>query len=238
MVNLSVILPTFNEGQNIVALIERLEVSLAKVGYEIIVVDDDSPDGTAAVVGEYASTHPAVRVLKRVNKRGLTSAIQDGIDSSGGRAVAWMDCDLSMPPESIVDLYGALDSCDIAVGSRYVEGGSDERSDVPVHRVFSRILNGFLRMLLGGEVTDYTSGFVCARREVVEQIRLVGDYGEYCIDLLHRARKQGFKVAEVAYSNAARASGESKTAMGVLGLLRRGWRYVAAGMRLRLEYGG
>jgi len=236
-VALSAILPTYNERGNILPLIERMRTSLAGIAHEIIVVDDDSPDGTGASVEQYASAHPDVRVIRRVGERGLTSAIQRGIDTSTGDAVLWMDCDLSMPPEAVPDLFRALAHADVAIGSRYVPGGADARDDVPLHRLLSRVLNGCLKWLLGAQVTDYTTGFVCARRAVLDAIRLSGDHGEYCIDLLHRARKRGFSIVELPYRNTPRAHGESKTAQSALGLLVTGWRYVTTSLRLRLELG-
>lgn len=236
-VQLSVVLPTFNEGQNIVPLLERIQRSLGDVVHEVLVVDDDSPDGTADVAGSWPAGHSSVQVLRRQGVRGLRSAIQEGIDRSTGGAVAWMDCDLSMPPELLPSLFTALTDADVAVGSRYAAGGDDARSDVPLHRALSRALNRFVVVLLGAQVTDYTSGFVCARRPVLERIRLTGDYGEYCIDFLHRARTGGYRIVEVPYRNTPRAHGESKTAAGPFGLVRRGWRYVLVAIRLRFELG-
>jgi dolichol-phosphate mannosyltransferase len=236
-VALSAVLPTYNESRNILPLLERLEASLAHLAHEIVVVDDDSPDGTARLVEAFAASHPAVRLVKRVGVRGLRSAIQEGIDRSSGAATVWMDCDLSMPPERTADLHRALESADVAVGSRYAAGGADARTDVPLHRAFSRVLNLFIRALLGAQCSDYTSGFVCAKRTVLDEIRLAGHYGEYCIDFLHRARKRGFRIVEVPYENVPRAHGESKTASGALGLLTRGWPYVLATVRLRMTLG-
>jgi len=236
-VKLSVVLPTFNERDNVLALLERLERALDDTAYEVLVVDDDSPDGTAAAVEGYAAAHPAVRAVRRVGVRGLTSAIQEGIDRSRGAAVAWMDCDLSMPPELVPTLLAATAEADVAVGSRYVPGAVDARDDVPLHRLASGVLNGFLRLLLGAAITDYTSGFVCARRAVVERIRLAGDYGEYCIDFLHRSRMLGYRVVEVPYRNTPRHAGESKTAAGLAGLVRRGTKYLATALRLRRTMG-
>jgi dolichol-phosphate mannosyltransferase len=237
VIELSVVLPTYNECENVVPLLERIAQSLAGRRYEVLVVDDDSPDGTAAVVARHAANHPAVQVVERVGIRGLRSAIQEGVDRSRGDAVAWLDCDASMPPELLPQLLDALNAADVAVGSRYVAGGADARSDVPVHRLLSRMLNRFNATLLGAAITDYTSGFICARRVVLRDIRLAGDYGEYCIDLLHRARKRGYRVIEVPYRNTPRAHGKSKTATNTFGLVRRGWRYVALAIRLRLELG-
>jgi dolichol-phosphate mannosyltransferase len=237
-VGLSAVLPTFCEADNIVPLLRDIETSLAGLSYEILVVDDDSPDGTARRVEEYATQSPAVRLVRRVNVRGLTSAIQEGIDRSAGEAVVWLDADRSMPAEIVPRLYAALARGDVAVASRYLPGGVDARADVPLHRLLSWALNAFARRLLGSEITDYTSGFICAKRAVLHEIRLCGDYGEYCIDLLHRARKRGYTVIEVPYQNAPRAAGESKTASSLLGFLRRGWRYVTLTVRLRRELGG
>jgi dolichol-phosphate mannosyltransferase len=236
-VELSVVLPTYNERDNILPLIERLDAALASVGHEILVVDDDSPDGTAARVETYAAGHPTVRVIRRVGVRGLVTAIQEGIAQSRGDAVAWMDADLSMPPELVAALYAALPRADVALGSRYVAGGSDGRDNVPVHRLFSGMLNAALRLLLGTGVTDYTSGFLCVKRSVLREIPLTGDYGEYCIEFLHRARRRGFRIVELPYRNAPRVHGESKTAAGVGGLLRRGWRYVWLALRMRAVVG-
>jgi len=236
-VQLSVVLPTYNERDNIVPLIERIRASLANVSHEVLVVDDASPDGTADAVEERFRDQPEVRVLRRrADERGLRTAIQEGLDQSMGEAVLWMDCDLSMPPEKIPELYAALAASDVAIGSRYVAGGRDAREDVPLHRACSRLLNVFAQAVLGSAVLDYTSGFVCARRRVVQEVRLAGDYGEYCIDFLHRARKLGFRIVEVPYTNTARASGESKTATSAVGLVRRGVVYGAAIVRLALTH--
>ena len=234
---LSAVLPTYDESRNIIPLLERLEASLRHLPYEVVVVDDDSPDGTAGLVAAYAAGHPAVKLVERRGVRGLCSAIQEGVDRSVGEAVVWMDCDLSMPPELVPDLHRALEHADVAVGSRYVAGGVDARADVPLHRAFSRVLNLFIRAVLGPEIADYTSGFVCAKRAVLSEHRLAGDYGEYCIDFLHRARKRGFRIVEVPYRNTPRAHGASKTASGALGLVARGWPYVLATIRLRMQSG-
>jgi dolichol-phosphate mannosyltransferase len=235
--DLSIVIPTFNERHNVVPLLRRIGRAVHHIPHEILVVDDDSPDGTAQCAAAYAREHPTVGIVPRIGRRGLASAIQEGIDVSRGIAVAWLDADLSMPPETIPTLYAALDRADFVVASRYVGGGADERHDVPVHRLSSRLLNAWLRLLLGREVTDYTSGFVCAKRALLAQLRLQGQHGEYCIDLLHRAKKQGCTITEVPYRNGARHSGESKTATTLGQLLRRGRRYVMTGLRLVAQHG-
>ena len=98
----------------------------------------------------------------------------------------------------------------------------------------SCVINRLARICLGNQVTDYTTGYVCCRRDVLDRIDLRGDYGEYCIDLLHRARRAGYRVIELPYTFISRTAGESKTATNPWGFVRRGWRYVATIARLWL----
>jgi len=217
------------------------------------VVDDNSPDGTWKVVEEIASAEARVRLLRRTTERGLTSAIWAGIQAADTDAVSWMDCDLAMPPEVIPQLLERLaGGADIALGSRYVRGGSDPGHSLTA-RSFSVTINLFASLLLGWSVRDYTSGFIAARRRIFglggsglsgsaghPELTLRGDYGEYCIDLLARAQMAGLRVQEVPYTCGARFSGESKTGSNPVDYFRRGWKYVVtilslAGLRLRLS---
>jgi dolichol-phosphate mannosyltransferase len=152
-----------------------------------------------------------------------------------------MDCDLAMPPEVIPQLLERLASgADIALGSRYVRGGSDPGHSLTA-RAFSITINLFASLLLGWGVRDYTSGFIAARRAIFDVpggrpapggLTLRGDYGEYCIDLLARAQVAGLKVQEVPYTCGARFSGESKTGSNLADYVRRGWRYVTTTLNL------
>ncbi|NLE76331.1 MAG: polyprenol monophosphomannose synthase [Chloroflexi bacterium] len=233
-VNVSVVLPTYNEAENIGPLTLAILAHLTDP-VEVWVVDDDSPDGTWGVVANLAAQDPRVRLLRRTDARGLTSAISAGIAASSGDVVVWMDCDFSMPPEVIPQLVYALRTgADVALGSRYVPGGGDVGHSW-MARAFSWTINAFAALLLGWGVRDYTSGFVAARREVLERIPLQGDYGEYCIDLLHRAQRLGYQVEEIPYTCVTRASGESKTGANALDYLRRGWKYVRTILQLRLS---
>ena len=130
-----------------------------------------------------------------------------------------MDCDLSMPPQDVPRLVRAIveDGADVAVGSRWIPGGGDQAHGF-MARTLSWIINHFAMLLLGSQVHDYTSGFIAARAEVLRRIRLQGDYGEYCIDLLGRAVKLGYRVQEAPYVCVPRASGASKTGATSLGL--------------------
>lgn len=231
MPEVSVVLPTYNERDNIGPLIETI---LANLDWptQIIVVDDDSPDGTWQVVQEMAANDERIELLRRTDERGLTSALNAGIARARGDVIAWMDCDLSMPPEKLPELLKALAKFDLAIGSRYVKGGKDAGHSF-VGRAFSWVMNFCTALLLGFAIRDYTSGFIAAKREVFDQINLRGDYGEYCIDLLHRARKKGFKIQEIPYYFVPRKSGQSKTATRVGDYFRRGIKYVILVLRLR-----
>jgi dolichol-phosphate mannosyltransferase len=229
--SLTTILPTYNERDNITILIDGI-LRHVRRPVQVLVVDDDSPDGTWQVVQEIAARDPRVRLLRRTTERGLTSAIWAGIRAADTDAVSWMDCDLAMPPEAIPALLARLEAgADIAVGSRYVRGGKDVGHSL-LARAFSVTINLFAMLLLSWRVRDYTSGFIAARRSVFDKIALRGDYGEYCIDLLARAQFMGLCVEEVPYICGARLSGESKTATNVTGYLRRGWKYVVVVVKL------
>lgn len=235
----STVLPTYDERDNIGLLIEGVLQS-AITPHMVLVVDDDSPDGTWQVVEELAARHGSEVVLvRRQDEKGLTSAIQRGIDESigvyGADIVTWMDCDLSMPPEDVPKLVRAIveDGADVAVGSRWIAGGADMAHGF-MARTLSWIINHFAMLLLGRQVHDYTSGFIAARAEVLQRIRLQGDYGEYCIDLLGRAVKLGYRVQEAPYVCLPRTTGDSKTGANLWDYLAKGRKYVATVWRLRL----
>lgn len=236
MTGVTIIMPTYNERDNIRPLIERSLAALAgyPAGAQILVVDDNSPDGTWQIVAELAAGDPRITLERRMTERGLTSAIWHGIRHAAGDIVVWMDCDLSMPPEDIPRLLAALEAAgaDIAIGTRYRRGGKDVGHSL-VGQAFSRAINLFAGLFLGFAISDYTTGFVAARRPVFDQITLRGDYGEYCIDFLHRARRRGFKIVEVPYACVERLAGESKTALNPWDYLRRGVKYVETILRLR-----
>jgi dolichol-phosphate mannosyltransferase len=230
------VLPTYNERDNIEPLIVGvLESAITR--HLVLVVDDNSPDGTADVVEELAGRYNRVDALKvvlirRTGEKGLTSAIQRGIDEAihtyHADIVTWMDCDLSMPPQDVPRLVRAIigQGADVAVGSRWIAGGADVAHGA-MARTLSWIINHFAILLLGNQVHDYTSGFIAAKAAVFRQIRLRGDYGEYCIDLLGRAVQYGFRVVEVPYQCVPRTAGASKTGANLWDYLVKGRKYVA-----------
>ncbi len=239
------VLPTYNERGNISPLIDGILLH-ARTPQMVLVVDDNSPDGTWEVVKQLAQrynrpTAHRVVLYRRIGPKGLTSAIQHGIDMAiytfGANIVTWMDCDLSMPPEDVARLVACVaGGADIAVGSRWIEGGADDAHG-PMARTLSLIINGYAMLRLGGEVHDYTSGFIAARAEVLRSLRLRGDYGEYCIDLLGRALQRGCVVREAPYRCVPRNAGESKTGANLWDYLVKGRKYVSAIERIASESG-
>lgn len=239
------VLPTHREIDNIATLIERL-LAATSDSHMALVVDDASSDGTAKLVRMLALQynrrgHMRIALIQRHDEKGLASAIQCGIDAALNRyqaeIVSWMDCDLSMPPEDVALLLEPLlqQSADVCVGSRWVSGGADVAHS-SMARMLSRLINWLSQLLLSSRLRDYTSGFVAARAEVLQQLRLRGDYGEYCIDLLCRALRAGFRVVERPYVCVPRASGESKTGVNLWDYLVKGSKYVSTIWRLRTQF--
>ena len=230
---LSLILPTYNEAENIVPLLQALGEELAGSEFEIIVVDDDSPDGTWRLVETERESMPGLRLLRRVGRRDLTSALADGIQASRGELVGWMDCDFSAPPSVVPRLAAKIsEGFDVAVASRYVSGGRDARLDSPRRRLASRVIVELARALLVRDFHDYTSGFVVARRETLDSLPLRGDYGEYFMDLIVRAHRSGRRIAEIPYVLVPRRRGASKTDAD---FFRKGVKYLAMIGRLWRE---
>jgi dolichol-phosphate mannosyltransferase len=231
MVEVSVVLPTYNEAGNIGLLIEALLSHLPRQS-EIVVVDDDSPDLTWQIVEDLNRRDSRIRVIRRIGRRGLTSALQEGIEAADGRYVFWMDCDFSQPPEKIAELLKALAHYDIVVASRYVPGG-EEKGHSQLGSFLSKMICRFASWVLSPAIKDYTSGYVGTRKEILQALPLEGDYGEYCIGFLFRAYKRGYRILEIPYTCLPRRSGESKTATDLKGYLKRGRKYILTILKLR-----
>jgi dolichol-phosphate mannosyltransferase len=230
----SVILPTYNEGVVIVGVVR--EILDAVPDPEVLVVDDDSPDQTWRIVEEAFAGDGRVRALRRVGRRGLPSALAEGVAETKGAAVVWLDADGSMPAEMIPRLVAATTTSDVAIASRYVPGGSDGR-DSRLRILASRAINLVGTACLGGPVSDWTSGFVAARRTALEQVPLRTDYvyGDYFIDFAYRCCQAGLRVVEVPYRNVERRAGETKTSPDLRRFAGLGLRYVGTIFQLRWE---
>jgi dolichol-phosphate mannosyltransferase len=238
--SVSIIMPTYNEVGNVADLMRTAVENVIKTGVsdvEVIVVDDDSPDLTWKVAAATEVSGATVRVLRRLENHGLTASLNDAIAAAKNDVIVWFDCDFSQPPECIPQLVETIrKGYDVAVNSRYLPGGGENRSGdgSGLHLFLSRCLNYSLRHLLNPSFTDYTSGFIAARREVFRDITLRGDYGEYFIDLIYRILlEKRFSVLELPYVMQPRRSGVSKTGTNLLHYMARGRKYIATIIALR-----
>jgi dolichol-phosphate mannosyltransferase len=173
-----------------------------------------------------------------VGRRGLASAIAEGIAASRGDVVVWLDADGSMPAQVIPALIAATADADVAVASRYAPGGRDAR-DSAARILASRAINAFGTLWLGGPVRDWTSGFVAARRATLRKVPIRADhvYGDYCIDFLHRACRSGYRVVEVPYACVERRAGTTKTSPSLRRFAALGLTYARTIVRLRWNGG-
>ena len=238
----SVILPTYNEVGNSVELCDALHRAIPH-DMEAIVVDDNSPDGTSIAVRRAidAGRNDWLKLETRLRDRGLRKSIWRGVELATGDIVVWLDCDFSMPPAVVPQLLTKIEEgYDVAVGSRFVNGGSHKRGvrmgsqkESWVVIALSRLLNITLRIFLSPRFYDWTSGFIAVRTEVVRRIGLRGDYGEYFMDFMERVILLGYRFVEVPYVCVPRKSGETKTAPTFQALLKRGSKYVVAGLLLQ-----
>lgn len=213
--DISVIIPTYNERENIAILIPRLIACLQGSTSEIIVVDDDSPDGTWRLVEELGETHETVRVYHRVGRRGLSSAVVDGCTMAKGRSLVVMDADLQHDPAKVRELAARLGTHEIAIGTRYAEGGTVGEFGLR-RRLVSRTAALACRLVLGIRTSDPMSGFFALRRSTFDRIASDLDPRGYKIlmELLWRAKVQS--VGEVGYVFGSRAAGESKLDSSVI----------------------
>jgi dolichol-phosphate mannosyltransferase len=212
-VELSVIIPTFNEKANLPALFERLEIALDGVAWEVIIVDDDSPDGTHRMVKTLASTNPRFRCIRRVNRRGLAGACIEGVLGSSAPFVAVMDADLQHDETILPSMLQRLRSGDIdlVVGSRYVDRGMASSGFSQWRNASSLLARTAAQWTLRVNFRDLMSGFFMIRREVVENIAPDLSTAGFKV-LLDIAATSGpnLRIEEIGYVFRKRTRGESK----------------------------
>ncbi len=207
-VEISLIAPTYNEKDNIRVLVERVHQALSSYSYELVIVDDNSPDGTAREAQALSADYP-VKVVVRTNERGLASAVVAGFKEASGRVLGVIDADLQHPPEAIPDLLGAVRSgADVAIGSRYVPGGGVVGWSLK-RRVISSGAKTFARLLLSSarKIRDPLSGFFLFRKEVVEGVELAPTGYKILLEVLVKGDVKN--VAEVPYTFRERERGQS-----------------------------
>jgi len=211
---ISIIVPTYNEAGNLPILVERVCVALAGRSFEIVVVDDDSPDRSWQVAESLAHTYP-LRVFRRIGKRGLSSAVVDGLTAARGTCMAVIDADLQHDASILPELIDGLALHEAAVGTRYAGSGSTGTWS-GTRLALSRSATWSVRKLLGVPTSDPMSGYFAIRRELFQRIApLLRPRGyKILLEILHRG--QISTVHEVCYTFADRMHGESKLGTGVL----------------------
>jgi len=222
-----VCLPTYDERDNLGPMIDAI---LAVVpGVEVLVIDDNSPDGTGQLADQIAAREPRVKVLHRAGKEGLGRAYLAGFAWALARDYALvleMDCDFSHDPGYLPGMLAAAEEADLVLGSRYVKGGGTVDWGL-LRKLISRGGSFYARTILGLSVRDLTGGFKCFRREVLEAIDLASvectGYA-FQIELTYRAARRGFRIRELPIVFADRRVGHSKMSRRiVLEAIRKVW---------------
>lgn len=233
--SIGIIIPTYNEKENLPLLVERLR-ALPLENLSILVIDDNSPDGTGEVADELAARHPAcVSVLHRSGKLGLGTAYITGFKhmlAEGCDLIGQMDADFSHQPEKFVEFVSAIKGHDVVFGSRYIPGGSLDHDWPAWRKGLSHFGNSYARTILGMPVKDLTGGFRLWRREALAAIpweRVRANGYVFMVELAYVAYILGLRIKEVPIYFAERQLGKSKmnfsiqveAALRVWGLLAR-----------------
>ena len=234
--NVSVVMPSYNERDNIPEAVKRIVDTLGDDLFEIIIVDDNSPDKTWELVEQMHKEDPRIKVMRRTDKRGLASALADGTAAAEGDIIVWLDCDLGIPPEDITKLTAKLPEYDAAIGSRYVPGGMDTRHKF--RGFLSHVFNWYTRLILGRHFWDWTSGFAAATKETMRKCPLTHDgFGEYFIEWVYFCTLNDVKMVEVPYRYGLRKAGESKTDSDIRVFLTLAINYAWRVLQIRMKHG-
>lgn len=210
---LAIILPTLDERDNLAPLVDRIAAALGDTGWEILIVDDNSADGTADEARRLALSDPRIRVIQRIGRRGLSSAAIEGFCATAAPFVAVMDADHQHDPKLLVDMLTCVKSgeADVAVGSRFAEGASMAEWGRPDRERLSSLANTLARKLTGVDLTDPMSGYFLLPSEMARALvpRLSGIGFKILLDLLATS-PMPLRVKEFPMNFSARRSGESK----------------------------
>ena len=214
----SVILPTLNEKGHILKLIEEISniFETNKIDYEIIVVDDNSDDGTYEIVENFKKNNAYVKTILRKNKKkSLPSSLNDGISLSKYENLIWMDADFQHPPKYIKNFIEKSKNFDVIISSRFLEGSeryfNNNVLKKEINENQSYFFNKLCRILLFRDITDYTSGYICIKKKFFNNYYLQGYYGDYFVNMIVKLKIKKAKIIEIPFEDAVRASGNSKT---------------------------
>lgn len=211
MKSVSIIIPTFNEKENIILLIKKLEEVLKKFNFEIIIVDDNSSDGTYKEVIKYFGKDKNINTILRKTERGLASAILTGVKNAKNEIIVGMDADFNHPPEFTPKLIKQIEEFDLVIASRFIEGGGMEDKK---RYFFTFLFNLFLKNVLDFPTMDNLSGFYAIKKEKLLKLpieKIYKGYGEYHLRLVYLANKNKLKIKQIPVYYKKRIYGESKS---------------------------
>lgn len=203
---ISIVLPCFNEKGNVIPLIHEISRILMNQAHEIIVVDDNSPDGTFQAVADLDL--PQVKPILRLKNPGFAHSIREGIEASSGAIIIIMDSDFNHEPAYLPIMIANCQFYDVVSGSRFVYGGSMSSR---FRHISSWLFNIFVRIVTKRLVTDSLFGFIAIRREVLEQIdfdTVFWGYGDYCIRLMYYLQEKSFSILQIPAVLGQRKYGE------------------------------
>lgn len=218
-------MPTYNEKENILPLIEAIHHELNSYTHEILMVDDNSPDGTYHIVRD--KSYPFVRAILRTENRGFANSIRCGLENAKGEIFVVMDSDFNHQPKYIPFMIQSLSHYDCVSASRYVYGGG---MDSKIRHMLSWIFNIFVRVVTGGSVTDSLYGFYSIKRKVIQQCNyddIFWGYGDYCIRLMFYLQRRKVNILQFPAINGKRTQGE-----GNRKFIRIFWQYFTETLRL------
>ena len=231
----SVILPTLNEVGHINSLIKDISNNFDKfnIVYEIIIVDDNSVDGTVEEILKIDD--PRIIIHKRIGKKkSLVESLNEGINISKNENIIWMDADFSHPPNYIEKFIKIKNekNIDVIVCSRFLKESiryynvqNKKKAGIDF---LSNFLNKICKLFLFSDFTDYTSGFICIRKKIIKNIKLKGYYGDYFITLITKCKLANYNVLEIPFEEKERASGNSKTTGSKISLIIKCFFYLIA----------
>ena len=214
----SVILPTLNENGHIASLILAIEkiLKLNKKVFEIIIIDDNSTDGTIDTVKSLVQQNNNLKLNVRINlKKNLAESINLGIKLARYENIIWMDADFQHPPKYLEEFIKKSDQYDAVICSRFLKESEryfeDESLNKHINENQSYFFNQICKMFLYKDITDYTSGYICIKKKIFNNFKLNGFYGDYFVTLLSYLKRNDFNIIEVPFKDEIRASGHSKT---------------------------
>ncbi len=219
--NISIILSTFNEKLSIEFTISELIKYLP--GVEIIVVDDNSPDGTLEVLKKI--NYENLKIFSRKKTKGLASAFLLGLINTSGDIIGWLDSNMGDTAKKFPEMLQNLKGADIVILSRYVAEGKDERNKIRV--ISSYLLNKFSKLILRSKINDLSSGIFLMKREVLNDVVPVAKgHGEFMMEFLYKAEKKGNKIIEIPYIQPIDIEGHSKSFPNIAKFLYLGFFYL------------